>query len=690
MTRQRLREQRRRVGRLTGAHQEARGVLARPRVLEQERRASRERGRLDRRFRVAADEAPATQRHRLHGRDRRGESGALRHGVGHLLGDVAVPEDEGQSREVRRQPPVVEAVLPGGLEPPAPQQQVVGPARVALRLEDPGDGGRDDTGVVPQVVTLQGADERSREVAGRRDVSRGGRDDGAQGEGLRGEQCVVLVAGGIAGGDEPRAGIVPVADGEGGVRVGQEGVGEPPAGAELGVEGTAVRSAGVLDEVAVEEPEAEEEVRLEREGLHGRVLRGEQGRTASVSERLDVPALAPERDEERRQRPHGQPVDAHLLGDVERPRGRGRAGLGVTGEGQGPALLREHRHLLVRQERVPVGQAGVDDADELGGAVLQRERAEEGEPQRRVHLGGVGSLEERLRAGGGLGDAAGPHQGVHHLGRHDVGSGVPLGQQRLGTMEQVDGDERRPPTGVARRLTQPAHGPLVPALGTEHQVVGDGAPVGPGVDEGDRRLPVQPPPRGPGDVQVDGVVHQLVAEDDPPVALVEQLRVEGATELRHHLHRREVRHGRDVAQRHGVTEHRRHLEQLQRGGRQVAQASHDELGEGGRQLPRRRLDALAVPPEVTRVGEGPHDGDDPERVAIGLVEQGREHGARVGPQDAPGDGTDVVGGQRVERDGARAGPGEVLEQTRHLGRHRRGSVGHDDEQRRQGQPSHHR
>ena len=65
-------------------------------------------------------------------------------GVGHLGGDVTMPQCQGQAHEVRGETAVVEAALPGRVETPATQQQVEGPLPVALGRLQPSRRERQD------------------------------------------------------------------------------------------------------------------------------------------------------------------------------------------------------------------------------------------------------------------------------------------------------------------------------------------------------------------------------------------------------------------------------------------------------------------------------------------------------------------------------------------------------------------
>ena len=73
------------------------------------------------------------------------------------------------------------------------------------------------------------------------------------------------------------------------------------------------------------------------------------------------------------------------------------AGAGVARVRQSPALLGQHQYLLGGPEPGRAGEAGLRDGDDLGGPVLERQRAQEREAQPRVHLGGVRPGEYRFR-----------------------------------------------------------------------------------------------------------------------------------------------------------------------------------------------------------------------------------------------------------------------------------------------------
>ena len=126
---------------------------------------------------------------------------------------------------------------------------------------------------------------------------------------------------------------------------------------------------------------------------------------------------------------------------------------------------------------------------------------------------------------------------------------------------------------------QPCHRLVVTPLRPEHQVLRDGQGTGTRGHQRHRRLAVQEATGWRRHVLVDRVVHELVAEHDPVVGLVEQLGLERVAEPPHHLSRWKACDGGDVTERHGVAEHGRDLQQLQRRLRQVPQAAHDEVAQ---------------------------------------------------------------------------------------------------------------
>ena len=77
-------------------------------------------------------------------------------------------------------------------------------------------------------------------------------------------------------------------------------------------------------------------------------------------------------------------------------------------------------------------------------AVLECQRPEEREAQRRVHLVGVRSGEHRFRTGRGLGHQAGTQARLDHLRRHQVRVAMSVRQQRLDAADELDGDRAAP------------------------------------------------------------------------------------------------------------------------------------------------------------------------------------------------------------------------------------------------------
>ncbi len=71
----------------------------------------------------------------------------------------------------------------------------------------------------------------------------------------------------------------------------------------------------------------------------------------------------------------------------------------VAREGVRPALLSEHRHFFEGLESPRIREGGLHDGDELGGAVLESQRAHEGKAQWGVHLGRMLPGEHRFGAG---------------------------------------------------------------------------------------------------------------------------------------------------------------------------------------------------------------------------------------------------------------------------------------------------
>jgi len=93
----------------------------------------------------------------------------------------------------------------------------------------------------------------------------------------------------------------------------------------------------------------------------------------------------------------------------------------------------------------------------------------------------------------------------------------------------------------------------------------------------DRGLTVQKAAGRRRHVLIDRVVHELVPEHDPVVSLVQKLSVERVAELPDDLGRRPAGDSGHIAQRHGIAEHRRDLQQLQRCRRQVPQAANHQV-----------------------------------------------------------------------------------------------------------------
>ena len=146
-------------------------------------------------------------------------------------------------------------------------------------------------------------------------------------------------------------------------------------------------------------------------------------------------------------------------------------------------------------------------------------------------------------------------------------------QQRLGAAQQLDGDQRRLGLRLAGGVPQPCDRLLIPPLGSEHQMIRHLQPVRARGHQRDRGLTVQKAAGRRRHVPVDRVVHELVPEHHPVAGPVQKLGVERAAELPGDLGRRPAGDSGAVANRHGIAEARRDLQQLQRRPRPVPPAA---------------------------------------------------------------------------------------------------------------------
>ena len=206
----------------------------------------------------------------------------------------------------------------------------------------------------------------------------------------------------------------------------------------------------------------------------------------------------------------------------------------------------------------------------------------------------------------------------------------------------------------------------------------------------DRGLTVQKAAGRRRHVPVDRVVHELVPEHHPVAGLVEKLSVERVAELADDLRQRPAGDSGDIAKRHGIAEHRRDLQQLQRCPWQVLQAANHQVTERGRQLRGRRLDAVPGAAQHPFIGQRAQHGHGPQRVPAGLGQHGGQGGTRRRPEHVTGKHGHVVGLQRLELQGARAPGRQIIEQPDHFGRQRRRPGCHHDKQRRKRQLPYHR
>lgn len=329
------------------------------------------------------------------------------------------------------------------------------------------------------------------------------------------------------------------------------------------------------------------------------------------------------------------------------------------------------------------------EGDELRGAVLQGQRAEERNAQRGVQLGGVLPGEHGFGTGRRVDDVSGAQECLDHLRRHQIRVPVTVRQQRLGAEKELDGDRWRLSRCLTGGVAQPFDRLLVAPLRSEHQMIGHVQPVRAGGHQLRRGLTVQEAAGRRRHVLIDRVVHQLMPEHDPVVGLVEQLGVEGVLELPDDLGRQPAGDRGDVAKRHGIAEHRGDLQQLQRRRRQVAQAANHEVTQRGRQLEGRRLDTIPVAAQHPSVGQRAQDGHRPQRVAARLGQHRGQGGTRGGPEHPMGEHDHVVGIQRLELQGARACGRQIVEQPDHVRPQRGRPRRHHDEQRRKRQLARH-
>jgi hypothetical protein len=113
-----------------------------------------------------------------------------------------------------------------------------------------------------------------------------------------------------------------------------------------------------------------------------------------------------------------------MFGDDERTPGSGFPGARVAGIRQCPALLRQHRNLIGGSQRARSGKAGLRYGDEFAGAVLERERADKRDAQRRVDRGVVPAGEHCFRASSRLRDLSCAQQRFDYLQRQEIGVAV--------------------------------------------------------------------------------------------------------------------------------------------------------------------------------------------------------------------------------------------------------------------------
>ena len=326
-----------------------------------------------------------------------------------------VPERQGHAHQMRGERTVVVPVAGCGVDPPAVPERVERLRLVVLGDREQCDREHDNAGVVDRGFGVSHLGQPRDEVGRGRQIAGRGRDDRPVGDRLRLEQGVVLLSRRFAAGDEARYRVVPLPQRERRLGVGHQRVRGPPPGAELVVEGLPVGAARLVDEIGVEQRETQEELGSERERSHGgRGLR-QRRRATGVHQRVAEAAEPTLGHRQRRQCPDRARRIVRRLGNGEGTARRRFAGGMRGGERERPALLGEHQHLFRRSESGRLGETCFRDRDHLGRAVLERQRAEEREPDRDVDVGPVRAGEHGFGPRRRVGHPAGTEQRVDDL-----------------------------------------------------------------------------------------------------------------------------------------------------------------------------------------------------------------------------------------------------------------------------------
>ena len=223
---------------------------------------------------------------------------------------------------------------------------------------------------------------------------------------------------------------------------------------------------------------------------------------------------------------------------------------------------------------------------------------------------------------------------------------------------------------ASRAASRRGRPPLVTPLRAEHEVVGHLKEVRAAGDQRERGLAVQTAAGRRGHMPVDRVVNELVPEHDAFVVLVETRASYAAPSCsRHHG---VTGDGGDVAERHGVAEHGRDPQQVERSGRQVAPAGEPPgrswTSAAPTSSPRRRRLRGAAAPTVSVLNIAiVHSG-----FPTCLVQQGERARTRGAPSSLRRKNGQIGGGQGPEMQGVRAGGGQVVEQPERISRQGRG------------------
>ncbi len=349
-----------------------------------------------------------------------------------------------------------------------------------------------------------------------------------------------------------------------------------------------------------------------------------------------------------------QAAGGHGLGDVEPGLGEGHHRRGA--EQPGPLMggeagdgLRPGRLLQPLVELAP------------GGGQPGQGHAQPGFGDR-----GLGPGEQVEAHPLGLFALAGDDQDDHELGQQAVTARVLRVDELEGALQELGRRRRRPDGGLLHRPVEPVEGHRVtPALAPD-EVLGHRGRRRPGRGQGVADVAVHPDAHRAGDVLIEGLPQQVVAEGEVVAVLAEHGGAQRLPDLGQEVKGRPAEGQRQGGDGERRAQHRRHRQDVEGvPGQEAHPVEHDRLegdGEGN------RLDLGRRPCGVHRtVGhQRAHQLGDEERVAAGVGHLASQTGPGLAAQEASDELDHLLRGEGNQAQGRGAPFGQGLQEAGQL------------------------